>query len=162
MNTSSSSSSRSNILDINNREPGDVLQEVLLCVLMFCIVVLVVVTGVQSSLLSRCIVVLFFFVVLVVAISAGGVQSSSSSLSFVHRSSFVVSSSACHRPSLLVAITVYCCFVLFRVAVLVLVHVVVVFIASDFLSRFLKRDGGLNLSLRLPVVKKTHTLSLSL
>ena len=57
------------------------------------------------------------------------------------------SSSACHRPPLLVAITVYCCFALFRVAVLVLVHVVVVFVASDFLSRFLKRDGGLNLSL---------------
>ena len=110
MNTSSSS--RSNILDINNREPGDVLQEVLLCVLMFCIVVLVVVTGIQLSLLSCCIVVLlssccscccycrrwyaviivFFFVVV------------------VRRSS-----STCHRPPLLVAITVYCCFTLLRI-----------------------------------------------
>ena len=31
------------------------------------------------------------------------------------RASFVVSSSTCHCPSLLVAITVYCCFALFRV-----------------------------------------------
>ena len=126
---------------MNNRGPGDVLHVVLLFVLLFCVVVLVVVAGVQSSLLSRCIVVLFssccscccycrrwcLFVVFF----------------FVVRSSFVVSSSACHCPSLLVAITVYCCFALFRVAVLVLVHVVVVFIASDFLSRFLKRDGVL-------------------
>ena len=59
MSTSSRSSSRSNILDINNREPGDVLHIVLLCVLLFCIIVLVVVAGIQSSLLSRCIVVLF-------------------------------------------------------------------------------------------------------
>ena len=59
MSTSSRSSSRSNILNINNREPGDVLHVVLLCVMLFCIVVLVVVAGVQLSLLSRCIVVLF-------------------------------------------------------------------------------------------------------
>ena len=76
------------------------------------------------------------------AIVAGGVQSSSSSLSsFVVRHS---SSSTCHFLLLSRCIVVSRCFVLFRVAVLVLVHVVVVFTAciSDFLSRFLKRDGG--------------------
>ena len=93
------------------------LHVVLLFVLLFCVVVPVlvalVVAGIQSLLLS---LVLFFCVVvlvLVVAIVAGGVQSSSSSLS-----SFVVSSSTCHCPSLLVAITVYCCYhgvLLFRV-----------------------------------------------
>ena len=53
-------SSSSNIIDINNRELGDVLHVVLLFVLLFCVVVLVVVAGVQSSLLSRCIVALIF------------------------------------------------------------------------------------------------------
>ena len=98
------------------------------CIISIVVVgIALVVAGIQSLLLSHCIVYCFFrvvvLVVAIVAIVAGGVQSSSSSLS-----SCVICHVVIHL-SLSFPSCGYHGVLLFRVAVLVLVHVVVVFIA---------------------------------
>ena len=108
-------------LTINN--PGEMCAThciVVYIVVVFCVVlvlVALVVASIQSSLLSCCIVVLLVFVLLFLfllllllsVVCCHRLLSLSSSV--VHR----LTSSACPHPPILVAITVHCCFVLFRV-----------------------------------------------
>ena len=92
--------------------------------------------------------------VLVVAIGAGGVLCRSFIVRRVVSCLSPSFPSCCYHGVLLFRVVSRCCSCSCPCGCCV--HSI-----SDFLSRFLKRDGGLNLSLRLPVVKKdTHSLSL--